>query len=225
MPIGIIGSLAVSTLLYTAVAAVMTGAVPYHQLNNAEPVAFVLRSLGYNFGSALVGTGAICGRPAVLLVMMYAQTRVLFTMSRDGLIPAVICKVHRKYSTPYVITIIVGAVIALVSGFTSIGVVAEMCSIGTLFAFVIAVIGLVVLRITKPDMERPFRCPSVKIVATLAILFCLYIMYNLSFATWIRFIVWSVIGMAIYYCYGYSHSILNKRLNSINMSHSSQKSL
>lgn len=208
MPIGIIGSLAVCTVLYIAVAAVMTGVVPYHQLNNAEPVAFVLRSLGYNFGSALVGTGAICGLSTVLLVMMYAQTRVFFAMSRDGLIPAAICKIHPKYSTPHIITMMVGVGVALVSGFTPIGIVAEMCSVGTLFAFVIASIGVVVLRKTKPDMERPFRCPSIKVIVTLAILFCFYIMYNLAFATWIRFVVWSAIGMAIYYSYSYSHSTL-----------------
>ena len=210
MPVGIIGSLAICTILYISVAAVMTGVVPYYQLNNAEPVAFVLRSLGYNFGSALVGTGAVCGLSTVLLVMMYAQTRVFFAMSRDGLIPSAICKVHPKYSTPHIITMIVGIGVALVSGFTPIGIVAEMCSVGTLFAFVVATIGVVALRKAKPDMERPFRCPSVKIVATLAIVCCLYIMYNLAPATWIRFVVWTAVGMVIYYGYGYSHSTLNR---------------
>jgi len=210
MPIGIIGSLAVCTVLYIAVAAVMTGVVPYYQLNNAEPVAYVLRTLGYNFGSALVGTGAICGLSTVLLVMMYAQTRVFFTMSRDGLIPSVLGKIHSQYRTPHVITIIVGVGVALISGFTPIGIVAEMCSIGTLFAFVIATIGVVVLRKTKPDMERPFRCPAVNIVVTLAVLCCFYIMYNLAFATWIRFFIWSAIGLVIYGMYGYSHSNLHE---------------
>jgi APA family basic amino acid/polyamine antiporter len=210
MPIGIIGSLAVCTVLYITVTAIMTGVVPYSQLNTAEPVSYVLRSIGYNFGSALVGTGAIAGLSTVLLVMIYAQTRAFFAMSRDGLIPSKVCKIHPKYGTPHVITIIVGVAVALISGFTPIHVVAEMCSIGTLFAFIIAMIGVMVLRKTNPDAERPFRCPSLTFVAVCAILFCLYIMINLATGTWIRFVVWSLIGIAIYFLYGRSHSVLNK---------------
>ena len=134
MPIGIIASLVVCTLLYVGVTAVMTGNVPYAQLDNAEPVAYVLRELGYRFGSALVGTGAIAGLTTVLLVMMYAQTRAFFAMSRDGLIPQAVCKIHPRYATPHRITVIVGLGVALISGFTPIHVVAEMCSVGTLFA-------------------------------------------------------------------------------------------
>jgi basic amino acid/polyamine antiporter, APA family len=210
MPIGIIGSLLICTILYVLVAAVLTGVVPYNQLNNAEPVAYALRTLGYQFGSAIVGTGAICGLSTVLLVMMYAQTRAFFAMSRDGLIPAAICKIHPQYGTPHIITIIVGIAVALVSGFTPITIVAEMCSVGTLFAFLVATIGVVVLRRTKPDAERPFRCPAIRIVAACAILSCVYIMCNLAYATWVRFIVWTIIGVGIYCTYGYSHSILNK---------------
>lgn len=210
MPQGIIGSLAICTVLYIAVSAIMTGVVPYHQLNTAEPVSFVLRNIGYNFGSALVGTGAICGLSTVLLVMMYAQTRAFFAMSRDGLIPSSVCKIHPKYGTPHIITIIVGIGVAFISGFTPIHIVAEMCSVGTLFAFIISMIGVMVLRKTKPDCERPFRCPSLNFVATAAIIFCLYIMYNLALATWIRFVVWSIIGTGLYFAYGRSHSVLNK---------------
>lgn len=210
MPIGIIGSLAVCTVLYITVTAIMTGVVPYSQLNTAEPVSYVLRSIGYNFGSALVGTGAIAGLSTVLLVMIYAQTRAFFAMSRDGLIPSKVCKVHPKYGTPHIITIIVGVTVAVISGFTPIHIVAEMCSIGTLFAFIIAMIGVMVLRKTKPDAERPFRCPSLTFVAVCAILFCIYIMINLATGTWIRFVVWSLIGIAIYFLYGRSHSVLNK---------------
>lgn len=210
MPQGIIGSLAVCTVLYITVSAIMTGVVPYHQLNTAEPVSFVLRNIGYNFGSALVGTGAICGLSTVLLVMMYAQTRAFFAMSRDGLIPSAICKIHPKYGTPHIITIIVGVGVAFVSGFTPIHIVAEMCSVGTLFAFIVSMVGVMVLRKTQPNWERPFRCPSLNFVAIVAILFCLYIMYNLAFGTWIRFVVWSIIGAAIYFAYGRSHSVLNQ---------------
>ena len=209
MPFGIIGSLAVCTVLYIAVSAVMTGVVPYSQLDTAEPVSFVLRQIGYNFGSALVGTGAIAGLTTVLMVMMYAQTRAFFAMSRDGLIPAAICKVHPKYGTPHIITLIVGLGVALISGVTPIHLVAEMCSAGTLFAFIAAMIGVMVLRKTKPDAQRPFRCPALSVVATVAILFCFYIMYNLQTGTWIRFVVWSIIGIAVYFWYGRSHSKLN----------------
>ncbi|KAF1854653.1 hypothetical protein Lal_00011422 [Lupinus albus] len=209
MPIGIIGSLGICTVLYISVSAVMTGVVPYSQLNTAEPVSFILRQLGYNFGSALVGTGAIAGLTTVLMVMMYAQTRAFFAISRDGLIPAAICKVHPKYGTPHIITLIVGCGVALISGFTPIHLVAEMCSAGTLFAFIAAMIGVMVLRRTKPDAARPFRCPALSFVATAAILFCLYIMYNLQAGTWLRFVVWSTIGTIIYFLYGRSHSLLN----------------
>lgn len=210
LPIGIIGSLVVCTILYIAVAGVLTGVVPYQDLNNAEPVAYALRAIGYNFGSALVGTGAICGITTVLLVLMYGQTRIFFAMSRDGLIPASICKVHPKYGTPHIITIVAGIAVALISGFTPIGIIAELTNIGTLFAFVVVAIGVFALRYTRPDLPRPFRCPAVPIVAPLAVLSCGYLMINLPVETWIRFGVWSVIGFIVYFAYSYRNSVLNK---------------
>lgn len=210
MPIGIIGSLIVCTLLYVAVSGVMTGVVSYKELDNAEPVSFVLRSIGYNFGSAIVGTGAIAGLTTVLLVMMYAQTRAFFAMSRDGLIPKSVCKVHQKYNTPHRITVLVGVVVALISGFTPIHIVAEMCSIGTLFAFIVSSVGVVVMRYKYPEAKRPFRCPWVKVTATLAVVSCFYVMLNLSWMTWERFFVWTVAGIAIYFAYGYRHSRLSR---------------
>lgn len=210
LPIGIVGSLAVCTILYIAVAGVLTGVVPYQQLNNAEPVAYALRTIGYNMGSALVGTGAIAGITTVLLVLMYGQTRIFFAMSRDGLIPASICKIHPKYGTPHIITLVAGIAVALIAGFTPIGIIAELTNIGTLFAFVVAAVGVFVLRYTKPDVHRPFRCPAVTIVAPLAVLSCSYLMYNLPGETWVRFIVWSAIGLAVYFIYSYRNSALNK---------------
>ncbi|MEW6697538.1 MAG: amino acid permease [Bacillota bacterium] len=210
MPIGILSSLAVCTLLYIGVTAVMTGTTPYSQLNTAEPVTFILRNIGYNFGSALVGTGAIAGLTTVLMVMMYAQSRAFFAMSRDGLIPSKLCKVHPKFGTPYTITIVVGCAVALLSGFTPIHVVAELCSIGTLFAFFVAVIGVMVLRKTRPDIERPFKCPGLFIIAPLALLFCAFVMYNLPGQTWINFFIWMTIGTLIYFLYGHKNSALNK---------------
>jgi len=210
LPIGIVGSLIVCTILYIVVAGVLTGVVPYTELNNAEPVAYALRAIGYNIGSALVGTGAIAGITTVLLVLMYGQTRVFFAMSRDGLIPASICKVHPKYGTPHVITIVAGIAVALIAGFTPIGIIAELTNIGTLFAFVVSAIGVWVLRITRPDLERPFKCPAVSVIAPLAILSCGYLMYNLPHETWIRFFVWSAIGFVVYFLYSYRNSALNK---------------
>lgn len=210
LPAGIVGSLIVCTVLYIAVAGVLTGVVPYQELNNAEPVAYALRAIGYNFGSALVGTGAIAGITTVLLVLMYGQTRIFFAMSRDGLIPASICKIHPKYGTPHVITMAAGIAVALISGFTPIGIIAELTNIGTLFAFVVAAIGVFVLRYTRPDIERSFKCPAVPLVAPLAVLSCGYLMFNLPVETWIRFGVWSVIGLVVYFVYSYRNSTLNR---------------
>ena len=211
MPIGIIGSLVICTVLYIAVSGVMTGVVHYELLDTAEPVTFVLRQLGYHFGSAVVGTGALAGLTTVLLVMMYAQTRAFFAISRDGLIPQKLCKTHPRYGTPHVVTALVGVGVALISGFTPIHLVAEMCSSGTLFAFIVASIGVVVMRHKYPDAERPFKCPAVYLVAACAVLSCAYVMYNLAFMTWIRFIVWSILGIIIYFLYGYTHSRLKDK--------------
>jgi basic amino acid/polyamine antiporter, APA family len=211
MPVGIILSLVVCTVLYVAVSCVLTGVVPYTELNNAEPVTYALRKLGYNFGSAVIGTGAIAGLTTVCLVMIYAQTRAFFAMSRDGLIPAGLCKVHPKFGTPHIITAIVGLTVAVIAGFTPIGLVAEMCNIGTLFAFAVTTACVLVLRKTHPDMKRPFRCPAVTIVVPLAMLSSLYIMSGLSNATWIRFALWSLIGLVIYAVYGARNSRVGLR--------------
>lgn len=202
LPIGIIGSLLICTFLYILVSATLTGAVHYTQLNNAEPVAYVLRILGYNFGSALVATGAMAGITTVLLVLMFGQSRIFFAMSRDGLIPAEICKIHPVWGTPYIVTGAAGVVVALIIGFTPIGIIAELTNIGTLFAFVVASIGVLVLRYKLPDVKRPFRCPAVQIVAPLSVLFCGTLMVALSNATWIRFAIWMTIGLVVYFFYG-----------------------
>ena len=212
MPIRIIGSLIVCTVLYVTVSAVMTGVVPYHELNTAEPVTYVLRKLGYNFGSALVGIGAIAGLTTVCLVMIYAQTRAFFAMARDGFIPDCLCKVHPVYGTPHVITVVVGLVIAAIAGFVPIGTVAEMCNIGTLFAFIVVMFGAMQMRREQPNIKRPFYCPAINLVAPLGIVSCSYIMLSLPEATWIRFVAWSLVGMVIYFGYGYKRSVLNRTI-------------
>ncbi|MEN3931724.1 amino acid permease [Microvirga sp. W0021] len=210
MPLGIIISLVVCTVLYIAVAAVMTGAVPYSQLNTGEPVSYVLRTIGYNFGSAIVGVGAVAGLTTVCLVMIYAQTRAFFAMSRDGLLPKKLCKVHPKYGTPYIVTIIVGCTVALIAGLTPINMVAEMCNVGTLFAFIVACSSAMILRKRQPHIDRPFRCPSLYLVASLAIISCLIIMQGLAGLTWMLFIGWVTVGIAIYFIYGRHNSVLAK---------------
>lgn len=210
IPIGIIGSLVICTVLYIAVAAVLTGVVPYEQLNNAEPVAYALRSVGNNLGGAIVAVGAICGITTVLLVLMYGQSRVAFAMSRDGLLPKAVCTVHPKYGTPYLITSLTGVIVSILAGFLPIGIIAELCNIGTLFAFCLVAVGVWVLRHKRPELERPFRCPMVSVVAPLAVLFSAYLMLNLPIETWLRFGAWFLIGLVVYHFYGSKHSSLDR---------------
>lgn len=210
MPVGIMASLIICTILYIAVSAVMTGVVPYPQLDTAAPATYVLEYIGSRAGSAIVGTGALCGLSTVLLVMIYAQTRAFYAMSRDGLIPKGLCKIHKKYHTPHIITMIVGVVVSLIAGFTPIHIVAEMCSAGTLFAFMCASLGVMVLRRVYPDVKRDFRCPAVYIVAPLAILFCGFVFSQLSAHTIELFVSWSILGALIYVFYSRKHSVLAK---------------
>lgn len=210
LPIGIVGSLIVCTILYIAVSATLTGVVPYPLLDNAEPVAFALRYIGYNIGSALVAVGAIAGITTVLLVLLYALARVVFAMSRDGMLPPAICKIHPTFKTPYRVTIIGATVAGIGAGFFPIGLIAEMVNIGTLSAFFIACIGVLVLRFTRPNAPRKFRCPGLVIVAPLAAISCAYLMYNLPTDTWIRFFIWTALGFVTYFAYSYRHSKLGK---------------
>lgn len=208
IPIGIVGSLFVCTLLYIAVAAVLTGVVPYSSLNNSEPVAYALRAIGLNFGSAIVAIGAICGITTVLLVMIYGQTRVFLAMARDGMLPQSLVKIHPKYGTPHTITIVTGIVVAVLSGLLPIHVIAELCNMGTLFAFCVVSIGVWVLRKTQPNVHRPFRCPAVRLVVPLAVIFCGYLIANLPRETFIFFGAWFALGMVVYFSYSRYNSTL-----------------
>lgn len=211
LPIGIIGSLAISAILYIAVALVLTGIADYKLLDNAEPLAFALRLNGSNIGSALVAIGAITGMTTVLLVLMYGQSRIFYVMSRDKLIPAFFGKIHPRFNTPYVSAIVVALAVALTSGLTPIHTLGNMTSLGTLFAFVVVAIGVMVLRKTKPDLQRPFHCPAVYIVAPMAILTCGYLIYNLLSTTGKPFLIWTIIGLVVYFGYSYKNSPLNKK--------------
>ena len=208
LPIRILGSLRVCAVLYFFVALVLTGVVPYTDLNNAEPVAYALRVIGYPIGSAIVAVGAICGITTVLLVLLYGQARIFFALSRDGMIPAGICKIHKLYRTPYLVTIGGCILVSIIAGFAPIHLIAEMANIGTLSAFFIAGFGVLYLRIKRPDIKRGFKCPAIYFVAPMAMICCGYLMYNLPIHTWIRFVVWCGIGFVVYFGYSYKHSKL-----------------
>ena len=211
LPIGIIVSLLICTILYILVAAVLTGVVDYHSLDTAAPVTFALNALGNPIGAALVGIGAVAGITTVLLGLMYGQSRVLFSMSRDGLIPAGVCKIHKSFGTPYKLTIIVGIFVSIVAGFMPLSNMAELANIGVLFPFIVASTAAMILRLTKPEAERPFRCPLLFVVAELAIFFCSILIFTLRLNTWLMFIGWMVLGALIYIGYGYHNSILVKQ--------------
>jgi APA family basic amino acid/polyamine antiporter len=228
LPIGIIASLVICTILYIVVAAVLTGIIPVtHYRTSAEalpgvtslgsveaqkflnaPVAFALAVINQGWAAALVSAGAAAGITSVLLVMLMSQPRIFFSMSRDKLFPPGISKVHPKFGTPYITTIITCVIVALVAGLTRIEVVGEMTSIGTLFAFVVVCAAVIVLRIQRPDAKRPFRVPGGYLFPILGVLSCLYLMLSLSVVTWVRFLVWLDIGMVIYWFYGRTHSPL-----------------
>jgi len=209
LPVGIIGSLLICTVLYVAVSGLLTGLVPYDQLNVSDPVAYALSAVGYRLGSAIIAVGAIAGITTVLLVMMYGQTRIVFAMSRDGFLPDWVSKLHPKYGTPYMVTLVSACMAAIVAGLVPIQILAELVNIGTLFAFILSAIGVLVLRYKLPDLPRPFRAPAIHIVAPLAVIMCAILMLMLPQATWIRFLLWFCFGLIIYFGYGYRHSRLS----------------
>ncbi len=211
IPIGMIGGLVVCTVIYIAVALALTGIVNFSTLNNAEPMARALRDNGSNLGSAMIATGAIAGMVAVLLVMMFGQSRIFFAMARDGLLPSFFCKIHKKHGTPYLNCLFVTLIVCLVAGFMPIHVMGQMCSIGSLFAFAIVSVGVVILRVKRPALHRPFICPAVFIVAPLAVSGCAYLIYTLMLEVGKPTMIWFAIGTAIYFLYSRQRSHLHKK--------------
>jgi APA family basic amino acid/polyamine antiporter len=214
VPRGILGSLAICTALYVAVSFVITGMLKYSddRMSTAAPLSAAFDANGAGWASKIISTGAVAGLTTVVLVLMLGQARVLFAMSRDGLLPIGLAKVHPRFGTPYRITILTGVFVALLAGVVPLSELSKLVSIGTLFAFVLVSAGVIILRRTRGDLHRPFRVPAVPWVPALSILSCVWLMVNLSVETWVRFIVWLAIGFVVYFTYGYRGSRLGRGL-------------
>ncbi|MHB1586459.1 MAG: APC family permease [Acidiferrobacteraceae bacterium] len=206
VPIGIVSSLVICSVLYIVVAGLLTAIVPYKTLNVPSPVAFSMLQLGHPWAAGLIAAGAIAGLTTVMLVLYYGLTRVFLAMARDRLLPPFFSAVHPKTQTPVRVIMVCGIAIALISGFTPIADVAELVNIGTLAAFVLVCAGVIVLRHTRPELPRPFRVPWSPFIPLLGIGFCLYLMFSLPAITWARFGIWLVIGLAVYFLYSRHHS-------------------
>jgi APA family basic amino acid/polyamine antiporter len=209
MPRGIIGSLAISTAVYIAVAVVVTGMVPWFDLHTAEPLAIAMTRHSLGWAAGIVAVGSVAANTAVLLVFQLGQPRIFYSMSRDGLLPQVFSRVHPKHRTPHVATIITGLAVAAFAGFANIEEMVDLTNIGTLFAFAIVSAGVIFLRKTEPDARRPFRVPFVPVVPLLAMAACLFLAAGLPAITWVRFAAWLAVGLMIYFAYGRRHSALS----------------
>jgi len=211
VPLGLMLCLGVVIILYVSVAFVLTGIVPYKEIDVGNALPSALGRIGIRWGGALVATGAIIGMISTLLVTLYGQVRIFMVMARDGLLPAPFAKVHPKHMTPHICTWITGCVTALIAGIFPLPMIIDLCNIGTLFAFVLVSIGVTVLRKTRPEVERRFRTPGVPITPLITVAFCFYLMYSLPLITWIRFGIWMLAGLAIYFLYGVRHSKLQQK--------------
>jgi APA family basic amino acid/polyamine antiporter len=212
MPVGILGSLTLCTILYIVTAGLLTGVISYTRLNVGAPIALGMAETGVQWGEFLVLIGTIMGLSTVMLVMLLGQSRVFFSMSRDGLLPHWAGAVHPRFRTPWISSIVVGVFVAFLPAILPIGILNEMTSIGTLLAFVIVCAGVWVLRVRRPDLHRPFKTPLVPLVPILGIVSALALMVFLPLATWIRLVIWLIIGMVIYLTYGSKHSRVQQRL-------------
>ncbi len=211
MPIGIIASLLICTVLYIVVSAIATGVVPYGQLDVPDPIAKVAAAAGLGWMTRVIELGAIAGLSSVILVQLLGQSRVFWSMANDGLLPPVVNKIHPKFKTPWITQIFLGVLVAIPAGFLSVREAASLVSIGTLLAFVIVCCAVLVLRVREPNLHRPFKTPLVWFTAPAGMIFCFYLMSALPWRTWERLFIWLAIGLVIYFAYGRSHSNLAKK--------------
>jgi len=215
LPIGIISALVVCTFLYIIVSLILTGIIPYTELNVKDPVSFALSFIHQDWAAGFVSLGAIIGITTVLMVMMFGQTRLFYAISKDGLLPKSLHKVSKKTHVPVTSTWVTSGIVAIFAGFVPLDRLAELTNIGTLFAFSTVSVGILVLRYTQPNLKRGFKTPFVPLIPSLAVIFCVYLMLQLSSFTWKGFVVWLVIGLIIYGVYGYKHSNLNQHKKSL----------
>jgi basic amino acid/polyamine antiporter, APA family len=212
VPLGLMICLAVIIILYVSVAFVLTGMVPFKEIDVGNALPAALARIGIRWGGALVATGAIIGMISTLLVTLYGQVRIFMVMARDGLLPASFARVHPVHKTPHICTWITGVATALIAGLFPLTMIIDLCNIGTLFAFVLVSIGVIVLRKTRPEVERKFKTPGVPVTPLITVGFCFYLMYSLPKVTWIRFGVWLLAGLLIYFLYSVKHSKLQHGL-------------
>ncbi|MBT2508679.1 amino acid permease [Streptomyces sp. ISL-98] len=210
MPRGILGSLLICTVLYVAVSVVVTGMQHYSELSVSAPLADAFKATGHPFYAGTISFGAAVGLTTVCMILLLGQTRVFFAMSRDGLLPRFFSVTHPRFGTPYRPTILLGVIIAIIAGFTSIEELATLVNIGTLFAFVVVALGVIVLRRTRPDLHRAFRTPMVPLLPILSVAASLWLMLNLPAETWLRFGIWMALGFVVYFVYGRGHSRLGR---------------
>ncbi len=206
VPLGMFWTLVICTVLYVAMALVVTGVVPYTQLGVADPMALIFEVLNMPWATVIVSLGALIAMTGVLLVFQLGQPRIFMVMARDGLLPEFCKSIHPKFKTPHVTTILCGVVVAIAAGFTDLSTVLELCNIGTLFALIMVSVGVLILRRTQPDRPRPFRTPMGVLFPLLSIASCLMLIYAMPYMTWVRFAIWIAVGVVLYYCYGIRHS-------------------